>query len=118
MKKAFIVLGSMAGALFLVLVVHLAAHNITVPGENSAIYKEVKIAAIYEGGVKDIVFQEADGSIYYINRGLEQGFTLDELRAQLLNKTVTLHLTRKLAGVSSHINQLAYEDTIVYSELN
>ena len=118
MKKALVVLGAVFGTAFLALVIYLAAHNITVPGENSTVYKEVKIAAIYEGGVKDIVFQEADGSIYYINRGLEQGFTLDKLRAQLLNKTVTLHLTRKLAGVSSHIDQLAYEDTIIYTELN
>lgn len=118
MKKALIVLGILVGTIFLALIVFLAAHTITVPGKDSTVHKDIEIASIYEGGVKDIVFQEADGSIYYINRGLEQGFTLEDLRKQLLNKTVTLHLTIKLAGVSRHINELTYQDTIVYTELN
>lgn len=116
MKRLFNFLWISISMLFLVLFVYLAAHNI--PRSSEYVVKTVKITKIYEGGVKDIVFEEDNGNFYYINRGLEQDYTLEELEAQLLNKNVTLHLKHMLAGVSSHINQLTYEDTIVYTELN
>jgi hypothetical protein len=37
---------------------------------------EITVKEILEGGTKDIVFSSPDGTLFYINRGLEQGFTL------------------------------------------
>lgn len=79
--------------------------------------KSITVAKIYEGGVKDIVFAEADGTFYYINRGLEQGYTLEGVRKKVLNKNVTLYLANTLIGSSSnHISQVAVGDEILFTE--
>lgn len=79
--------------------------------------KNITVARIYEGGVKDIVFAEADGTFYYINRGLEQGYTLEGFRKKVLNKNVTLHLANTLMGSSSnHIAQIAVGNEILFTE--
>ncbi|MEL6809929.1 MAG: hypothetical protein AAFP76_01190 [Bacteroidota bacterium] len=78
--------------------------------------KEIEVVKIYEGGVKDIVFAESNGDFYYINRGLEQGLTLEEMEFKVLNKKVTLHLANTLMGSSNHIAQLAIKDEVVYTE--
>ena len=116
MKKVIIVLGSLAGIGFLMLVVFLAAHNIPTFGNEKVVEKTIVVDKIYEGGVKDIVFAQNDGEFYYINRGLEQGYTLEGLRKQLLNKTVTLQVSNKLAGPSAHINILRLGDEVIYDE--
>ena len=99
-----------------VLIVYLAAHNIRVPGEPATVQRSIQVDKIYEGGVKDIVFAQNDGEFYYINRGLEQGFTLAELEKVLLNKTVTLRVPNVLAGPASHIEVLRLGDSIIYDE--
>jgi len=79
---------------------------------------EITVARIYEGGVKDIVFAEDNGDFYYINRGLEQGHTLEGMEQQVLNKKVTLHLAKTITGTSNHIAQLALENEVIYTEFN
>lgn len=119
MKKVYTFIGICFGAAFLCLVTFLALHNINAPGEETAAISEnITVSKIYEGGVKDIVFETPTGDYYYINRGLEQGFTLSGLEEKLLNKSVTLRLTKKLAGVSKHIHQMQVGEEIIYSELN
>ena len=80
--------------------------------------KEIQVAKIYEGGVKDIVFAEENGDFYYINRGLEQGYTLEDLEAKVLNKKVTLHLPNIIMGTSNHIAQLEVGDEIIFTEFS
>ncbi|GEM_PF-317850 len=77
-----------------------------------------KIIHIEEGTSYDIVFKDAGGDRYYINRGLEQGLNLDSLNAKVLNKTVTLHLAKVLGGLatSEHISQLSVNDDIIFTE--
>ena len=74
------------------------------------------VSSIYEGGVKDIVFANANGDFYYINRGLERGLTLAEMEQKVLNKKVTLHLANTLMGTSNHIAQLAVENDVIFTE--
>ena len=77
---------------------------------------EITSVRIYEGGIKDIVFEADNGSIYYINRGLEQGFTLAGMEDRVLNKKVILHLAKTITGTTAHIAQLALEDEIIFTE--
>jgi len=50
-----------------------------------------KITKIYEGGIKDIVFEiENNESTFYINRGLENKFNLEKLKKELLGKEVSI----------------------------
>lgn len=81
--------------------------------------KNITVVKVYEGGVKDIVFAESNGSFYYINRGLEQGYTLEGFRKKVLNKNVTLHLANTLIGSeSNHIAQIAVGNEILFTEFN
>lgn len=80
--------------------------------------KVIVVHKIYEGGVMDIVFSEANGKFYYINRGLEQGYTLEGMEQKVLNKKVTLHLANTMMGTSNHIAQLALKDEVVFSEFS
>ncbi len=85
--------------------------------QEDCIVKEIKVVKVTEGGVKDLVFHEANGDFYYINRGLENGFTLEETKAAVLNKTITLHLYTFWFGTESeHISQLEVAGDVLYSE--
>lgn len=81
---------------------------------------EITVINITEGSVKDIVsYNEGIDKWYYINRGLEQGLLLEDLKTKVLNKTVTLHLAKVLGGrTSNHIAQTALDDEIIYTEFN
>ncbi len=78
--------------------------------------KEITVTKIYEGGTKDIVIDNTDNNLYYINRGLEQGLTIKALKDHILNKKATLHLAKTIAGTSRHIAQLKVNDSIYYTE--
>ena len=81
---------------------------------------ETTIIKITEGSSNDIVFHNEYGDYFYINRGLKKGLNLEELNTSVLNKTVTLHLARLLAGTvtSEHIAQIAVGDHIIYTEFD
>ncbi|MDX1463448.1 MAG: hypothetical protein R3359_10355 [Marinirhabdus sp.] len=79
----------------------------------------MKVTKISEGGVKDLVFHNAEGDFYYINRGLENGFTLANAETAVLNKSATLHLAETWLGSNSnHIAQLEVDGKILYTEFN
>jgi hypothetical protein len=87
------------------------------PDPDDCVTKEIEVVEITEGGVKDLVFHEKNGDFYYINRGLENGFTLQAAEEAVLNKTITLHLYKFWFGVESeHISQLEVDGKILYSE--
>jgi transcriptional regulator with PAS, ATPase and Fis domain len=80
---------------------------------------EITVQEIYEGGIKDIVFLDLDGKFFYINRGLEQGLTLQRMKNKVLNKKVTLHIAKIITGRSSnHIAQLSLGQEVIYTEFN
>lgn len=79
--------------------------------------KTIQVEKIEEGGVKDLVLYDAQGDIYYINRGLEHSFTMEGATEAILNKTVTLHLHTSWFGRDSkHICQLEADGSILYTE--
>lgn len=89
-------------------------HN---PKPEDCFTKEIEVVKITEGGVKDLVFHEANGDFYYINRGLENGLTIEGVEDTVLNKKVTLHLYKFWFGVESeHISQLEVDGKTIYTE--
>lgn len=78
--------------------------------------QEITVTSIYEGTANDIVFKDAGTDYYYINRGLENGLSIEELNSQLLNKKVTLHLPKHWIGTSEHIAQLSFDNKVIYTE--
>jgi hypothetical protein len=100
----------------------LASIPINTSKENSiAISGTIK--SIYEGGVKDLVFElENDKTTYYINRGLENGFHLDKSKTDFIGKKVTLNYAKSWTPLApfgttcKHITQISIDGKEVYSE--
>ncbi|GEQ84587.1 hypothetical protein ULMS_00950 [Patiriisocius marinistellae] len=89
------------------------------PDAEDCTFKEITVARVYEGGVKDIVFAESDGSFYYINRGLENGMTLEKMAEKTVGKKVKLHLAKTIfmSSETNHISQLVVANDTLFSEL-
>jgi hypothetical protein len=85
--------------------------------ENSVQYAGV-VENIYEGGTMDIVFALKDHpNTFYINRGLEHGFTLEELRADLLGKEVDLWYAKSwTTGIGGHMTRLEHNSKVLFNE--
>ena len=59
--------------------------------ESEAIVEKGIVSDIYEGGVKDVAFRlENNQRVYYINRGLEQGLNLKDLKNKLIGNEVVI----------------------------
>ena len=104
--------------LFLFFTVSLTLNSciISNPQPDECIVQEIIVTEIKEGTSNDIVIKDEGTDYYYINRGLEKGMHLEDLKANLLNKKVTLHLPKFWFVTSEHIAQLKINNTIVYSE--
>jgi len=105
-------------AFLVVAMIGLQSCNVKSSKPENCEVKEITVSKIYEGGVKDIVFAAPNGDFYYINRGLERGYTLEGMRSKVLNKKVTLHLPQMFYGTSKHIKQLATYDELIFTEFS
>jgi hypothetical protein len=81
------------------------------------------VKSIYEGGVKDVVFElENNKTPYYINRGFENGFEMAKAKKDFEGKKITLFYAKSWTplapfGTSSkHITHLSVNDSVVYNE--
>ena len=80
------------------------------------------VVDIYEGGVKDAVFHlENDDHLYYINRGLENKFKLENLKELLMGKEVTFIYATHWTPLdwnnkSTHIARLELGEEVIYDE--
>ncbi len=84
---------------------------------------EGRVSNILEGPSNDIVFKLSnDPSTYYINRGLEQGLTIANLKQALLNKNIRLYFVKHWTpldptGRVKHIAKLQTSEQTIFSEL-
>ena len=92
--------------------------------EDEALTVTGKVEQIYEGGVKDLVFKlDSDDRKFYINRGLEHGLVLEELKSELLCKPVTIKYPDYWAplnwsGKTRHLSKLvSLEGKVIFNEL-
>lgn len=82
-----------------------------------------RVIDIQEGSGFDIVITlENDDHYYYINRGLEYNLTLEQLRTDILNKTVTLYPIKRWTifttdGNMGHISKLIIDDSVIFNEI-
>lgn len=73
-------------------------------------------------GFDIIITLENDAHIYYINRGLQQGLTIDQLNTDLLNKTVILYPIKRWTiftrdGIMGHISKVVIDDQVIFNEI-
>ena len=82
-----------------------------------------KVTKIWEGGVKDVVFElENDNTYYYINRGLEQGLVLEDLQNKLIGNNVTIFYPEYWTplnpnNTSRHLTILEYNGKDIFNEI-
>jgi len=75
------------------------------------------ISAIEEGSSYDIIFHFEDHpDRYYINRGLERGLTLQDLKNQLVGKEVILWHAKSWPGMGGHMTRLMHNDKVLFNE--
>ena len=75
--------------------------------------EEYVMDEIYWGGVKDIVFQEANGICLYINRG-EDRYSIEDLRSALLGKKAVYTFTRCGWAKAHPLRRIVCEGRVVY----
>lgn len=116
MRKTFLIIFGtlLAFVLLCVMLFKLLVIKETRPDE--CLVTQIKITAIEAGSSFDIFFTADTGQRYYINRGLEQGLTLNSLKKTTLNRTASVHLAKFALGVSNHISQLQVGDSIIFTE--
>jgi hypothetical protein len=85
--------------------------------------KEGIVSSIFNNGNYDIgIGIEGDKTLYYINRGTEQGLDIDSLRQHYLNKRLKVYYVNVFTildprGRLRHVNQLRIGDCLFYTEL-
>ena len=75
--------------------------------------EEYVMDEIYSGGVKDIVFQDANGICLYINRG-EDRYSIEDLRSALLGKKAVYTFTRCGWAKAHSLRRIVCEGRVVY----
>lgn len=86
------------------------------PSPDSCRVDTIRVERIYEGGLNDVVSQEANGDFFYINPSVENGLYLATLEEEVLHKNITLHLAKVIYGTGNLIAQLAIDDQGIYTE--
>lgn len=104
--------------LFFVLFCLLACVVPPATNGNSASVKG-KIIDVVAGSSFDVVLKlEGDDRMYYINRGLENGLTIEGLRKDLLQKEVLLKYADMAIDLGTyHIYEVQGEEGILYTEM-
>ena len=93
------------------------------PPEDELLITEGKIEKIFEGGIKDIVFQlEGSERQFYINRGIDQGLDIKSMRNELIGKEVTIKYPDYWTILDPnkkirHISKIEVEGDIIFSEM-
>lgn len=110
------------GLIFLLLAV-LIFRPVPIVAEEEAIVVQGTVSSIYESGVKDISIKLKDvPTLFYINRGLEQGLIIDSLRKKLLKKSVTIKYPDYWTPLDwnnriKHISKLEFNQEVLFNEL-
>lgn len=121
MKKKHLIVSSIIG-LFALAFATLRPVIVPQNAEDCLVAKG-KVIRIFEGGVNDVAFRlEGDKTMYYINRGLEQGLDLKELQDQLIGNDVTIRYPKHWTLLDpnnriKHLSILEYNGVEIFNEI-
>lgn len=94
------------------------------PSPNNCVRYTGVVTSLASTSAGDIVITlKGDFKHYYINKGVKQGLTADNLKAKLEGKTVDLLAIRKWTLLdpgpkSSHVAQIIVDGSVIYDEIN
>lgn len=118
--KSKILLGGLILFSFLAVMILNPISNVS---EKNCSIKDGIVTDIYEGGVHDIVFKlEDDKRIFYINRGLELGLEIEELKSKLMGNEVVFTYPNYWTpldwnSTGRHLSKVEFGQEIVFNEL-
>lgn len=110
------------GVLFFVIAIAIF-RPVPIVAESKAIVQRGIVAHIYEGGVNDVVFRLEDNKCrYYINRGLENGLEIQNLRERLIGNEVVIKYPIYWTPLDwnntvRHMSKLEFQDEVLFNEL-
>ena len=108
---------------FLALSAILILRPVPIVAEEDSLVVHGVVDHIGIGGVQDVIIRLKDHStVYYINRGYENGLDMKQLQEELLGKKVTLKYPEYWTPLDwnnslRHISKLALGNKIIFNEL-
>lgn len=100
----------------------LILRPVSVSDESDCHLVEGTVVKIHEGGENDIVFRlKNDSKIYYINRGLEAGLTLDGVSEKVMAREVSIWYAKHWTpldptGRINHISKVTLNEEVLFTE--
>lgn len=97
---------------------------VPVPDEKDCLSVKGTVTQMYEGGVKDVVFKlQGLDKEFYVNRGLERGLDLNNLKASLTNKEIVIKYPKYWTPLdpgnsTRHISKIECDGKTIFTELN
>lgn len=91
--------------------------------ENEAISITGIVGEVTSGGTNDLVLKlKGNGSMFYVNRGLERGLNLAAIKSKVTNKQVELKYPDHLSildprGSTIHISKIQMGEEVLFDEL-
>jgi len=101
----------------------LILRPVPIVSEGEALVEKGIVNNIFEGGVKDIVIRlENNDRLYYINRGVEIGLNLEELRSKIVGNEVVLKFPKYWTPLDwnnkiRHLSKVELNNEIIFNEL-
>ncbi|WP_296310986.1 hypothetical protein [Winogradskyella sp. UBA3174] len=119
MKKKIIIIFAILSLVLAALILR----PVPIVTESKALVVNGIVSDIYEGGAKDIAFKlKYDNRIYYINRGLERGLEIGDLKQNLVGKEVILKYPKHWTPLDwndkiKHISKVESSGQVFFNEL-
>jgi len=92
--------------------------------EKDLVVLKGRVTGVYEGGVKDVNLKlEGRSETFYVNRGLERGLNLQELKDQLINQDIIIKYPDQWSLLNSnktsvHISKIEHLGMTIFTEVN
>jgi len=123
MKKKIVKFTLITVGLLFFITAALIFRPVPIVPEDRAIVKRGVVSDIYSNQGNDIVFLlEGDQRRFYINRGLENGLELADLKNRLIGNPVVIKYPKYWTPLDwdnriRHLSKLEYDGEIIFNEL-
>lgn len=110
-------------SLIILIIAVLIFRPVPVVSENKTISENGIVTEIYSNKGNDIIFElENTNRIFYINRGLENGLELNNLKEKLIGNPIIVKYPKYWTPLDwnnsvRHISKVEFNDEIVFNEL-
>jgi len=101
----------------------LCLRPVPIVAEADSLVVKGTVASIGVGGIEDVIIKlKGDKTVYYINRGYENGLDMKSLREELVGQDITLKYPKYWTPLDMnnrirHISKLEIGEKIIFNEL-